>query len=157
MKTWLSFFVLCGMVSSIGCGNSADRPELAPVSGKVTFNNTPVAGATVSFWTENAARAASGTTDAEGKYRLTSFEIGDGAIPGEHTITIAKQDVAANVSSATADDPSAGYGEAMEAAAKGTTAKIAKDALPANYANQATSGLKRTVVKGENNTFDFEL
>ncbi|MDA1017506.1 MAG: hypothetical protein O3A00_23995 [Planctomycetota bacterium] len=157
MKTCFSVMTIGLALLLMGCGETAERPALEPVSGKVTVKGKAVEGALVSFWAEGAARAASGTTDAEGKFQLTTFDTGDGAVLGEHTVTISKQDASANMKTASADDPSAGYGAAMDAAAKGKTSALGKHALPAKYANQGTSGLKRTVAKGSPNTFDFDL
>ncbi|MEO1980513.1 MAG: hypothetical protein ABGZ24_08345, partial [Fuerstiella sp.] len=53
------------LVIMTGCGGS-DRPATYPVSGSVLYNGEPVAGASVSFWAEGAARAATGVTTAEG-------------------------------------------------------------------------------------------
>ena len=74
-----------------GC-QSNEHPELRPAGGVVTYKGEPVAGATVAFHHDDAARLATGTTDEEGLFQLTSYERNDGAIPGEHRVVITKAD-----------------------------------------------------------------
>jgi hypothetical protein len=70
-----------------GCGPS--RPRLYPVTGTVTYKDQPVAGAQVTFVSAEG-RPAQGTTDAAGKFSLTTFESGDGAATGSCKVTVAK-------------------------------------------------------------------
>jgi len=149
-RTALILAVLCLTIA--GCGGP-ERPELVPVSGVVLDKDgKPVVGAEVSFHNGDAPRAAVGTTDSEGKFQLTSFDEGDGAIPGDHKISIAKTQTDAAISGADAEDPSAAYAAGMDAAASGNMEAIQKNELDAKYANPETSGLERTVTKeGPNN------
>lgn len=73
-----------------GCG--PDYPETIPVSGTVTLDGQPVAGAAVVFTPEEGQKAT-GTTDASGRFELSSFQLGDGAVPGRHRVTVAKTTV----------------------------------------------------------------
>ncbi len=76
---------------------------------------------------------ASGTTDAQGKFRLTTFENSDGAVLGEHKVTVSKAQ-ANPAMTGNVEDPSASYGAAMAAAASG---KIeTKHELPPKYAGR---------------------
>ena len=87
-----------------GCwGDASDRPEVVPVRGKVLYENKPVAGARVVFLNDRAPRAAAGETDEQGRYELTTFEPGDGAVPGEHSVLIAMP--ASTVEPLSPDDP----------------------------------------------------
>ncbi len=83
---WLVFIALGGTFS--GCWSRG--PETIPVQGIVTLDGKPVEGATVSFSPKAAGRPATGTTDAAGHFSLTTFEPGDGAVPGEHVVTVSK-------------------------------------------------------------------
>lgn len=83
---WLLFIALGGTFS--GCWSSG--PEMIPVRGVVTLDGKPVEGATVGFAPKAAGRPATGTTDAAGQFSLTTFEPGDGAVPGEHVVTVSK-------------------------------------------------------------------
>jgi hypothetical protein len=152
-QTALALALLCLALG--GCG--PDRPNMAPVSGVVTYQGQPVVGARVVFHNDLAPRAATGTTDQEGKFRLTTFENFDGAVPGEHVVTISKLQADAAVSSASADDPSAAYGQGMMAAASGNMEAIQKNELPAKYADPKTSELTRTVSKEGPNEFEINL
>lgn len=69
-----------------GCGSGG---ATYPVSGKVTFpDGTPLAHAQVSFESTTEPIGAVGTTDANGVYKLTTYELDDGAIPGEHRVLV---------------------------------------------------------------------
>lgn len=48
-----------------GCGD-----KLSPVNGTVTYDGSPVDGATVMFMTENGSKTATGRTDGSGKFAL---------------------------------------------------------------------------------------
>ena len=153
LRSW-RLLSIC-VVLAAGCSGS-DRPATVPVSGTVTLNGQPVADAQVSFMTDGAPRAAFGTTDAEGKFRLTTFEENDGAMVGKHTVTISNA-AAVGGEGMSPEDPSAAYGEAMQAAASGTPASGGEGGIPVKYANPKTSGLEREVTQGGPNEFDFEL
>jgi hypothetical protein len=94
--TILLFVAFC----CIGCDNSATRLKgLVPVEGVVYYDGQPLADATVSFNPDNPAiRSASGRTNAEGKFTLTTLNAKDGAMPGEYKVTISKFEVAADKS-----------------------------------------------------------
>ncbi len=59
---------LLGVVIS-GCGGGSDTPPLGRVTGKVTLGGEPLVGVIVMFKPQEG-RAATGTTDAEGRYTL---------------------------------------------------------------------------------------
>ena len=143
------------LVSLAGCGKPP-RPEMAPVSGVVLYQSKPIEGALVTFRNDKSPRVAAGTTDRDGKFRLTTFENNDGAIIGEHVDTISKSQANPELAGASVENPSAAYGKGMAAAASGNLDQIRKLELPAKYADPATSGLKQTVQKGSNN-FEFKL
>lgn len=79
------------MVLIAACGPS--RPKTAPVSGVVTLDGKPVAGASVMLTPDDGGRPALGETDAEGKFTLTTFEPGDGALVGKHHVTVRKVEI----------------------------------------------------------------
>ncbi|MGL4464990.1 MAG: hypothetical protein ACRC1K_22790, partial [Planctomycetia bacterium] len=77
-------FWLAAVGSTVGCeAKFADRPKLHPVTGVVKQAGKPVAGAQVAFHNGKSPRLAAGVTDADGRYRLTTFARDDGAIEGE--------------------------------------------------------------------------
>jgi hypothetical protein len=76
--------VLCLMV---GCGPGT--PRTMPVKGVVIFQGSPLAEADVAF-TPTGGRPATGRTDAAGRFTLTTFKTNDGAVIGQHVVTVCK-------------------------------------------------------------------
>jgi hypothetical protein len=123
-------------LTPLACGTAG--PEMARVSGKVTYQGKPVPKGTVTFVSTNAARRnAVGQLDANGTYRLQTEQPGDGAEPGDYDVTVYSH-----------DDVILDY--------KPKTPTPPKILSPEKYENPKTSGLKRTVKSGSN-TFDLEL
>jgi hypothetical protein len=93
---------------------------------------------------------ATATTDAQGKFKLATFQSGEGAVAGKHKATVKK--------TAAPAAPAGGSGMSMEDAAKSKSSSAAgpKNELPARYADPAQSGLEYTVVAGPND-FKIEL
>ncbi|MCH8829998.1 MAG: hypothetical protein IID45_10525, partial [Planctomycetes bacterium] len=132
-----------------GCGK--EDFSKVKVSGKVTYKNQPVKNASVIFQPKGG-KSATGTTNDEGVFVLTTTTDGDGAVAGEHTVTI----VAIN------PDSGAGTGidgneEIMEPEAGSETNTKKSTKIPEKYGSTTTSGLKFTVKAGEENTADFKL
>lgn len=84
-------------ISLLGCGGSGN--PVAPVQGVVTLDGKPVAEMVVTFTpvpgkTESVGdvnepgKSATGSTDASGKFNLSTYERGDGALVGEHKVSI---------------------------------------------------------------------
>lgn len=81
--------LLWGLAISVclaGCSRS-DLPELAPVTGLVTLNGEPLSNAIVTF-TPTAARPSVGETDESGRFELMYLPEVDGALLGEHKVTV---------------------------------------------------------------------
>ena len=79
---------LLGLLAIVGCG-----PNVAPVSGKITLDDKPLAGATVIFTPEsedkNPGPGSNAKTDASGQYMLQLNTGGTkGAIIGKHRVRI---------------------------------------------------------------------
>jgi hypothetical protein len=72
------------------CCNSrtAGYPPLGKVTGVVTRGGQPVAGVTVLFQPVAGGRASVGVTDSTGRYTLRYTEVADGAMVGDHTVTL---------------------------------------------------------------------
>jgi len=77
-----------------GCGGSG-RP-LVPVSGQITFNGGPCPKAGAISFVPNAGSDASGTParvgqarfGTDGRFVVTSFQEGDGLLPGKYRVNI---------------------------------------------------------------------
>lgn len=74
-------------ITSAGC-RSSDLPDLAEVSGTVTLDGKPLAGATVIFQPVEGGRSSQGRTDASGRYELVYLRDIEGAIVGQHEVSI---------------------------------------------------------------------
>jgi hypothetical protein len=77
-----------------GCGRS-----IVPVKGRVTFDGKPVTEAAVTFNPLpkkeddlEPGKPATGYTDADGKYALSTYKNYDGALVGKHRVNIALDD-----------------------------------------------------------------
>ena len=118
-----------------GCGPS--RPTTIPVSGTVTLDGKPVAGAQVMLLPEEEGRPAQGTTDEAGEFTLGTFETADGALPGSHAVTV----VARRISGVNAD------ADGLEGDIAPGGVKV-QWLVPQRYSDPKTSGLTVTVESG---------
>ncbi len=77
----------------VGCGGSQGR-EVANAQGEVTLDGQPISNVVVSFSPESTGpdgtpgKSATGITDEQGKFQLSTYEIGDGALVGTHRVTV---------------------------------------------------------------------
>ena len=72
----------------VGCGGG---PDLAAVSGRVTYDGKPLADATVGFYPlgSHTTILSSGKTNASGEYTLTTVKDNKaGAVVGKHRVSI---------------------------------------------------------------------
>jgi len=161
MRYLACFSMLIGVCVCIGCGGEVKLEGLVPVSGTVTLAGQPVEGASVAFKSEGAGRAAAGTTDASGRFQLTTLKANDGAAPGKYKVTVIqheKRDIDVN-----APDPmtvarmSGKPLDPTDAAAAAEMMKSPKNLLPEKYANADESGLTAEVTSGGDNDFTFDL
>jgi hypothetical protein len=85
----------CGVLGSLlsaavlagaGCGGGVKPVK---VQGVVTLDGNALSGATVTFAPlQQGGRPAGAVTGADGKFWLTTFHTGDGALPGEYKVTV---------------------------------------------------------------------
>ena len=136
-----------------GCPNS--RPATYRVTGTVTMQGKPFAGAVITFVpTSKEGEAASAITDSEGKYALTTWQAGDGARPGEYRVKVSKQEE-------TAVDPSkmvrnVPLEEDQKYVENKKPRPPVKSLVPSKYQDESSSGLSHTVPNGPT-TFDIEI
>ena len=121
---------------------SERRSGVAPVTGKVTFRGHAVEGARVSFVPTEATAGkrfvSLGTTDSDGRFSLSTFTSGDGAVPGSYKVLIANRQETPDPKQPDSPD------------------KIARDVLPPRYGNASRSELRAEVKRGTNH-FEFVL
>lgn len=93
-RVFLLAFV-CGVLLLAGCGG----PELAPVKGRVMWKSKAVAGASITFSPvgksadeREPGKPATGFTDSDGNFKLSTYKVHDGALIGQHKVTITVDD-----------------------------------------------------------------
>src|SRR5262249_36723844 len=140
-----------------GCGSNLGLPTLGKVNGKVTYNGRPVTSGTVTFTPlkgtgSESGHVATSPIESDASYTLTTFNTGDGAVLGQHAVTVTFREAGADLKTLNLNqgaDPN-----------KTATLKpkyvMPKLASPPKYASPSTSPLKYTVKEGQN-TFDLEL
>ena len=88
----------CGplmLAAAVGGCSRSRLPPLAKVTGVVRLDGKPIAGAEVRFVPDTDkgpdGRMATGSTDADGRFALSCFTRGDGALVGFHRVAIVPQ------------------------------------------------------------------
>lgn len=123
----------------VGCGGSGG-PEMARVSGKVTYQGKPLTKGTISFISVNPDGSnANSVIGPDGSYSLQTTNPNDGAVVGEYRVIVS--DV----------DPNA-----LNTPAPGEPVKKQERTIPEKYEKPDTSGLTKKVESGSN-TFDIAL
>ncbi len=153
-----SLVAVVGLVALLavgGCGDAAAvRSKTVPVTGTVTRGGKPVANAQVNFITAGAARNGAGQTDALGKFVLGTFGNSDGAVVGDHVVTVKKVSA---VDTAAVNMPPKPEDLAKSAGAGQMTGGKADESIPAKYADPKTTTLKATVKGDGQDNFAFDL
>jgi uncharacterized GH25 family protein len=95
MRTLL---VLCAFAvgAALLCG--CNGPSMAPVKGRVMFDGKPVKNAAVTFapigaeGRKETGKPATGFTDENGNFELSTFKNYDGALIGQHSVNVVLDD-----------------------------------------------------------------
>jgi len=92
-QRFVTLLGLC-LIACSGCGSSVSH-EFAPVTGRITNREKPVANATVFFQPMNTAigndagQGSFGVTDENGRYELKTYRDKEaGAVVGRHRVTV---------------------------------------------------------------------
>jgi hypothetical protein len=115
----------------LGCAKSEpERLSVHPVSGQITLNGKPAAGATIVFHpqTKIDAPAPRANADKNGNFSVTTFNTADGAPAGEYVVTI----------------------DWRQTVHKDGDYVAGPSLVPAKYQQAKTSDLKVRVVAGQN-------
>jgi hypothetical protein len=115
-------------------------PQPTKVTGTVTLDGKPLAGATIVF-SPQKGQLASGVTDSQGRYSLSTFAKDDGVLPGVYRVTITAN---GSQDPAKPDQPQT------------NRAVAGKPAIPVQYSDPRTTGLTAEVRPGPN-VFDLNL
>lgn len=156
-QTSVMAFLLLVFVGLIGCSSQPSNPKTFPVTGSVTQNGKTIEGATVIFVPDEdgGGAAASGKSDASGKFAMTTYTLNDGVRPGSYKIKVSKYDKpqiddSKRVVNMTPEEEMKAY----DPDAKPTPPP--KNLLPKKYESELTSGLSHTVAD-KPTTFDIDL
>jgi len=133
------------LVLAAGCGGETSKlPKLAPVTGRVTLDGKPLAGASVTLIPEattpsgvplKEAGPSFGTSDEQGRFTLKYRGRVAGAMIGPCSISITKP----------SSETKGSEGEPIPG----------DETIPARY--NTNSKLTKTVVEGKPNDFKFDL
>lgn len=137
-RSFLPFVVLL----VLGCSG---KPPLGRVEGVVTLDTKPLAGVSVTFMPEGGGRPATGVSDDQGQYRLTTTSPDDGAMIGKHRVALSLMKIDGPLPAA----PPPGT-EIEASGASGFAPPPTKQLLPERYVNPATSGFSFEVKAGSN-------
>ena len=152
MKYIVSSFVLVTLILLAGCGKKSDGNFF--VTGTITQGGQPLDDARVVFIPEGGAgEGASGPTDQDGKFVLTtsSGKEGSGTKPGAYRVTVSKTKIEWDGKS---------YIQPMRADEGEEPTKDEKlvHLLPRQFGEYASTPFKATVTeKKDDNVFDFEI
>lgn len=127
-----------------GCSSEPTNPNLVPVTGTVTFNGQPLAGASVTFIGVGATpgEGATGITDEAGKYELSHFRAGKGAMPGDYKVMICKRVMS--------------DGSPIPAGTLSIAELATRETVPPRYSDYTGTQLKATV-HASNPPIDFQV
>lgn len=78
------------------CDKKAETPpqkDTIPVTGKVEYNNRPVAKATVTLHAEGGSHVSTGITDDQGNFTLKTYGSKNGAPVGKYKVTVVVSNV----------------------------------------------------------------
>ena len=82
----ISFLALTALILQIGCGESG--PALEYVTGTVKKGGEPLASVSVTFHPVDGGVSSAGRTDSQGRFVLISQSGKEGAVAGEHKVTL---------------------------------------------------------------------
>ena len=159
MKLRLDWLLVALLTAGIfcGCGSSGDGPRTVRVSGIVSLDGKPLAGAEVHFVGEKFS--GYGMTNSEGKYELVQ-----GAVPGKNKVYISKIEGGKDLDSTVADDveqlrtAAQSFQEDPSAAgSKVNPADIPHQTVPSQYSDPEKTNLDFTVPEGGTTEADFRL
>jgi hypothetical protein len=134
--------LLCGIVACGGCGRGT-----VDFQAKVTLDGEPLEGAAVTLigTGEARSRAATGISDAGGNVDFTTFEPGDGVLPGEYKVLVSKMPKTLEEEFINFDPINPEDVAKMQARERSTIVAYTPSALPRVYLDAAQSPITCTV------------
>jgi hypothetical protein len=134
MLRWVAIGGVLAALIVTGCGQS----PTVKVTGTVTVKGQPAEGVQVTFLPASG-RPASGVTDAQGRFELSTFTQNDGATPGEQTVTLGE------------------YYPPGKPPPMPRGNEPLPSRFPPSYSDTVNSPLKATVERGGKNDFQFDV
>jgi hypothetical protein len=139
MKSWCA--VAVAIVTVSGC-SGVKIPPVGQVGGVVTLDGQPLTKGQVQFVPDSSkgtkGRMAVGLIGTDGRFKLTAFKPGDGALVGFHKVVIICE-------------------EEMPAFDPKSPPPPPKSLIPVRYTDANTSGLTAEVKSAGKNDFTFAL
>ena len=85
-KPWRKLAFACASaIAAVGCGDG--RPERVPIAGRVLVDGQPLEHGNIRIHPQNQ-RASLGKLGPGGVFTMSTYEIGDGCVPGDHTVSV---------------------------------------------------------------------
>jgi hypothetical protein len=145
--------ILAVAIAGCGSGETGNREKTVPAKGIVKYKGNPVEGAIVTLTTRDQKRSSFGKTDQSGQFTLTTFQSGDGVVPGDYLVKIVKTE--APPASHQGDIDAGDYQPPEETPNAAPAAP--KNLLPARYAQAETSQLSATIGEKGADNLEFDL
>ena len=154
MKKIQLLVLLCFVFPHVfGCVKTSQHGVVV-VTGTVTVEGQPMEGIDMIFHPVAGEIAAFGSTNAQGKYKLSSpsTPVGAGAMEGEYVATFTKTTVESR-------PPASKMEERRYRGIDGTSrVPVITHHIPEKYGDRTTCGIAPVKVeKGKTNVFDFDL
>lgn len=146
---------LVSLIAFSGCGPAGIGT--VPVTGTVLVDGKPIEGVTIVFNPGEGGRAASGVTDAQGAYTLTTEINGDGALPGSYQISVTKNEVEDDGLPKEVDPDSETSLDDIYGQLDTSKEQKSNNLIADMYSNYMGSGLTAEVKSDEENVFDFDV
>ena len=131
---------LCGLALSLtGCSETNSQLPVFPVQGTVLLKGKPLANALVALHpvdtSDPRATSCRATTDANGRFTISTYTANDGAPKGDYKATV----------------------ELYQLKGSGSSLEPGPNVLPVKYSLSTTTSLTVRVAEGTNNSPTIEL
>lgn len=136
LRAIFAMWFVSGMLL-VTCGCGSDRIPTYPVRGTVVFSDgSPVRTGIVEFSSENHDLTATGTIQPDGSFVLGTYDINDGAVAGIHSVIVLQMIINDGTVVHTKD-----HGQPLDS----------------KFASYESSGLKASVVAGQENALEIKV
>lgn len=158
MKQITGTILSLAFLAAAGCGGGPEGGQTVyPVSGTIMMNGAVLSEATVVFSPNGTEPTATGQTDLQGNFQLTTYEFGDGAAAGDYSVIVTKT-LAGPASGSSDGGEDAGHEQEADDSAEHSSKPTAENNLvPAKYSSSDSTPLTAKVTADGDNTFNFEI